>query len=233
MKITHQTVKNIGYIGLVKLLTVKISPESRKIILDRLTDINNELLYGAINLNMKQCEYENSFDDQNIFDIPNNMSYNYDHMQFDNGMNNTSSYYDNDLSRVPITNTRKVNPTENIHPSMDILNYKGPNPIPLNNPVNSKMNPKINSKMNPKMNLYTHPAPCNNMQNNQSIYKLDRGNIVSGIDLDNKTNRIDKKTRNNFLDNKYEQRDSNDTLDEKLNRIKMLQNKISNRKNIK
>lgn len=85
----------MDYWSLVNMLTSQITPETRKMILDKLSEMNNQLLMG-MNMNSIQP----------------------------------------DLARSSMLNSRKKDLSETQHPSFDHLNYKGPNPLPLNVPIN-------------------------------------------------------------------------------------------------
>jgi hypothetical protein len=175
----HQ-IKQLDYWGLVNMLMNQITPDTRAIILERLTNMNNQLL-------------------------------NKSNSQTNAVMNPSVSF--GDLSRSSMLNSRKKDATEVQHPSMDQYNYRGPNPLPLNIPMNynsmssmSQMNVAnpMTSSMNPIMNT----TNSNQFMPQQNNYH----HTPKEIDLDEIINDISN--------------EDDDSLDNKLSKIKNLHTKI-------
>jgi len=173
-------IKNLDYWSLVNMLSTQISPETRTIILERLTYMNQQLLMGS-SLNIQT-----------------------------------------DLSRAGMLNSKKKDITEQQHPSMDRLNYKGQNPLPLNIPMNAsntqympmnafgqtnQINPVnpylVSSQMSTPTPALLHPQPRQATQTP----------VINEIDLDD------------IIDDLNDEQQTDD-LDDKLFKIKNLHHKI-------
>ncbi|XWV25319.1 hypothetical protein QJ856_gp0451 [Tupanvirus deep ocean] len=173
----NNQINSLDYFSLVNMLMNQISPETRKQILDRLTEMNNQLMMGM------------------------------------------NSQIQTDLQRSSMLSSRKKDATEIQHPSLDRLNYKGPNPLPLNIPMNGNNqfamnNPYQMSSMMPALaQMPSMMMPVNNY-GNMGQYNNNRQPIKdtnTEIDLDD------------IIDEIQEEPDS---LDKELTRIKKLHTKI-------
>lgn len=141
----NEKIKNLGYWSLVNLLTTSITPETRKSILDRLTEMNDRLLLENSPL---------------------------------------------DLTRGGYTNRKKKDIVENTHPSMDVFNYNGSNPLPLAMPVNSAYGFNILSNIG---------------NNKETQSEIDLDDILDDIEnepdeLDQKLDKISKLYRKIVID---------------------------------
>ncbi|XWV26579.1 hypothetical protein QJ857_gp0488 [Tupanvirus soda lake] len=171
----NNQISSLDYFSLVNMLMNQISPETRKQILERLTDMNNQLMMGM------------------------------------------NSQIQTDLPRSSMLNSRKKDATEIQHPSFDRLNYKGPNPLPLNIPINGNNQFAMNnsyqmaSMMPALAQMPSMMMPVNNYANigqyNRQAIKDDK----TEIDLDDIIDEI---------------QDEPDSLDKELARIKKLHTKI-------
>ncbi len=171
-----QQINNLDYMGLVNMLLTQITPEIRSTVLERLTELNDQLL--------------------------NNLN------------NNTGNYntINNDLARSGSLNTRKKDIIESLHPSLDQYrnmninnnNITLQNPIPLGIPISST-NQFNNNHLNTNSYINT------NYNNTKSQTKK----IINEFSLDD------------IIDDVNE---DNESLDEKLSKIKFLHGKILHEK---
>ncbi|AGF85491.1 hypothetical protein QJ854_gp291 [Moumouvirus goulette] len=109
-----------------------------------------------------------------------------------------------DTSRNNQLSSRKKDIKENLHPSMDFYNHNKQNPIPLNIPSSSTSQTSIESR-----NMFCNP----NIYNNQRVHKK----TYDEIDLDSIINNM-----SDFDDKENEE----ESLDNKLQKIKKLHSKI-------
>lgn len=152
-------INNMDYWTLVNILMTQITPDTRKKVLDRLMEMNNQLLMNSISLS-------------NIPTQP-------------------------DLSRSSTLNSRKKDVKEIQHPSLDRITYKGPNPLPINAPINANNQPNPYSQIS------------NNTMHNNIFYKQSM-NMQKEIDLDDIIDEFDEP----------------DNLDKELMKISQLHTKI-------
>ncbi|AYV85574.1 MAG: hypothetical protein Satyrvirus23_17 [Satyrvirus sp.] len=119
--INSSQIANLDYPNLVNLLMNKISPYVRRCILERLNEINNQLIY--------EMEIP-----QNI-NIPENNDY--------ANMRGTPE----DFSRIGMPSSRKKDLAELKHPSAYVQNYSNQNQFQFNSPINPAKAPsgKINT----------------------------------------------------------------------------------------
>lgn len=188
-------ISNLDYWTLVNMLMNQITPETRKKILERLTEMNNQLMIGSCDAETRPIAMQQSTAST---------------AQLLGSSWQASSQIQPDLARSSMLNPRKIDATEIQHPSIDHLNYKGANPLPLNIPINNNqfnvsnpyhaMTPNIAMGQIPQMVM---PINCNVGQQ--------RNNITHEIDLDD------------IID---ELHGVPDELDEKLAKIKKLHTKI-------
>lgn len=159
---SQSPIDNLDYWSLVKMLMTTITAETRKKILDKITEMNNQLLLSE---SLKQS----------------------------------------DLARSAVLQSRKKTVTENQHPSFDCINYKGPNPLPLNTPTNANYQP-----------IFNQASP---ILSNNDIYKNTKDSGVTiDIDLDDIIDELDFGKKN--------KKPEYDGLDEKLANLGKLYNKI-------
>jgi hypothetical protein len=163
-------INNLDYWSLVNMLMVQITPETRKQILDRLTEMNNLLLIGM------------GAQIQSPPSIPS-------------------------IASIP-SNSRKKDISELPHPSMNHVDYKGPNPLPLNMPTNNNNQSIMNNsyQMIPSLTI-----PMNNYKNMGQYNTQPTNEVQEEIDLDDLMCELHNKP---------------DELDEKLFKIKKLHEKI-------
>lgn len=121
-------------------------------------------------------------------------------VEMNNSLLTTSSGVQMDLSRSTMLNSRKKDVTEIQHPSLDLFNNKGANPLPMGLPTS--YNQMVNNQMTSGHNQMT--TNHNQMTSNY--------NQIEDIDLDD----IIEDVLNDEVDD----------LDSKLNYIKNLHSKI-------
>ncbi|AQN68152.1 hypothetical protein [Saudi moumouvirus] len=111
-----------------------------------------------------------------------------------------------DMSRNSQLNSRKKDIKENLHPSMDFYNHNKKNPIPLNIPSSSTSQTSIETR-----NVFYNPNIYNDINNKthkKTCDEIDLDSIINNIsDFDDKEN-------------------SEESLDDKLQKIKKLHSKI-------
>ncbi|AKI79968.1 hypothetical protein QJ850_gp731 [Acanthamoeba polyphaga mimivirus] len=264
----NNIVNNNEYWTLVNILSTPMTPEVRKIVLDKLTSINNNLLmenktiiqpnnfFGSnfdqvsrSPLNESSTSFKNISTSRNlprdyVRDSSKNISKEFsresiknhdkeferdylerdylerDNLSRENFRNNTDIPKDplrdrmreslrdssRNILRSGALNSRKKDFEENVHPSfnsLDSLNHGHRNPIPISNPISSKTS---NSQF-PKKIVY-NPNIFDNLSDD-----------TEEIDLDTVSDSV---INNNF--DKHS--DNSSVLDQKLNRIRNLQNKL-------
>ena len=179
----NNIIANADYWTLVNLLTTQITPEIRKQILLRLTELNDQLILSS---------------------VIQNQLYNSQNKQ--------------DLSRFPTMNCRKKDATELQHPSLDMFNYKGNNPLPFSMPLNSntQFGPNIMGGYNGTPQIPQQPQ--SQSQSIPNIFSSSNNNFSRkqpNIDLDE------------ILGDIYDSPESQpDSLDQELTRIKELYGKV-------
>lgn len=182
-------ISNADYLTLVNLLTSQITPEIRKQILLRLTELNDQLI---LNNNIQN--------------------------QFQTNQNKQ------DLSRFPTMNCRKKDVTELQHPSFDMFNYKGNNPLPFSMPTNSNSQFGANMNMmtgyNTGTQMSTPMSPQMSPQIPQAI-----PNIFSSSNNNFSTDQSDFDL-DEILGDIHDHESHADSLDQELDRIKELYGKV-------
>lgn len=198
-------IKNLDYMGLINMLMNQISPEIRAVVLERLTEMNNQLLVGnQINiqtdlarsgmLNFRKKEMTEL--QHPSWDKLKNPSTNFAPVQFSSGSYENSFYQDQE--------TRNMAANENLKSRNDFKSRE--NPIPLDLPINS--------------NNYQ-----NNQTNNLNHFGYSSKRNYQDIDLDDIINEITSKPNSGFKGNLTETLDV-DNLDIKLSQIKKLHQKL-------
>lgn len=193
-------ITNLDYLSLVNMLTTQITPETRSQILSRLTEINDQLILSS------------GIQSQQL-----------------------------DLSRCSSMNSRKKDATELQHPSMDIYNYKGNNPIPFSIPINSSNQFSMNgmngmNTANTMKNMHiSGMPPMYNMQQMvqqtpQTIPNIFSGsNSIHGPNYSN-NHQFEQQTNidlDEILGDIHNSPAKPDSLDQELDRIKQLYNRIA------
>lgn len=259
----NNIMNNSEYWTLVNILSTPMTPEVRKIVLDKLTSINNNLLMenktniqsnnffgpnfdhvSRSPLNESRTSFKNISQSRNlprdyVRDSSKNISKDFtresiknhdkeferDYLERDN-LSRENFRNDTDITKDPlrdrmreslrdssrnilrsgVLNSRKKDFEENVHPSfnsLDSLNHGHRNPVPISNPISSK----TSNTQFPKKIVY-NPNIFDNLSDDSEEIDLD---TVSDSVINNNFNRHS---------------DNSSILDEKLNRIRNLQNKL-------
>lgn len=111
--------------------------------------------------------------------------------------------------RIGRLNSRKKDLSENMHPSFDQYSYKGQNPLPFGIPINSS----VNNNFDYRTNFSQIDSEIDKLQSQDNMRdRIDEINIDE-INIDEIINDIHGES-------------NNDSLDKKLSKIKILQDKI-------
>lgn len=176
-------IKNSDYWTLVNMLMTQITPDIRKLILDRLTEMNDQLMLPLINLNYLGGQ----------------------HQQLQNSQP--------DLSRINNNKSKKKDMIEIPHPSLSQLNYVGQNQFSdpfIKSPLSNQSNQSNKSNQSGLNQSNLNQSNLNQSGLNPSN-QFEKYNAIDEIDLDDIINDL---------------HDEPDNLDEKLEIIKTLHNKI-------
>lgn len=203
--ITSNQINILDYWSLVNMLMNQISPSIRKQILERLMYMNDQLINNQLMNNQ----------------LMNN--------QLMNDMNlNLQTDMLSDLTRSTKMNSKKKDLSELQHPSLDSLNYKGQNPIPINIPINANNQYGTrDDKLHPRFITLMH-------ENIGSSIPSDNISIPKKI-VDEKVELYYNSTLHphrgeqgeiDLDDIIYDDHNDSNILDEKLERIKTLHTKI-------
>ena len=204
-------INNSDYWTLVNMLMNQITPDVRKLILDRLTEMNNQLIIGTSSQTLLSGNKINSVSEGNQLPI-----------------RSDAWQIQPDLARSSVMNSRKKDISEMQHPSLDFLNTKGQNPLPLQFNMNSYQMPVMDQTLytSDRSTISTRQMtlPCQSRNLNTPGTReqaLPKNKKQYNAQIDNEyTNEID-------LDDIIEEiHNEPDELDEKLMRIKKLYAKI-------
>uniref|UniRef100_A0A6G6AC22 Uncharacterized protein n=1 Tax=Borely moumouvirus TaxID=2712067 RepID=A0A6G6AC22_9VIRU len=152
---------NMDYLSLVNMLTLQLTPIDRKVILDRLVEMNDQLLYKKdMNIDLsRNSQLYSAKKDMNI-----------------------------DLSRNSQLNSRKKDIKENLHPSMDFYNHSKKNPLPLNIPSSSTSQSSIETR-NVFYNPNPYGDNHSGLQKKSYSDEIDLDSIINNIsDFDDEEN---------------------------------------------
>jgi len=136
-------INNMDYWSLVQTLSTQITPEYRSMILNRLVEMNNQLLSSTRNIPSDPIGLTQHRSDRTVLNNPIEPT----------PLRSGKSVPQPDLSRSYTQNSRKKDISELQHPSMNLAQYRGTNPLPLDlsRNFNTELEPK--SSIEPKIDI--------------------------------------------------------------------------------